>query len=324
MQGRFVKAINLLGCGSSYLLSSLIRVPCVPHMPSAISFELTSHCNLRCRECASGSGALKRGRGFMNKEIYLSVVKELSPYLCYVNLYFQGEPMLHPEFFDFAEAATDAEITVSTNGHFLTPENCEKLADSGIRRLIVSLDGMDQETYSKYRAGGDLNKVLSGIRNVSEAARKGKSGLKLEIQFLVNSYNQHQITGVKHLAREAGAVLRLKSMQVMNINDAGAWMPGDERFRRYRDEGEGHVIKSSLPDRCLRLWYNPVITWDGKVVPCCFDKDAEYIMGDLIKDSFREIWQGKLYHDFRRQVLTGRKLIPICRNCTSGLKGVRF
>jgi len=266
---------------------------------------------------------MKRGRGFMDTEIYLKTVKELSPYLWFVNLYFQGEPMLHPEFFSFTGAVEGARITVSTNGHYLSPEYCEKLADSAITRLIVSLDGMDQETYSQYRTGGDLSKVLTGIRNVSEAVRKVKSGLKLEIQFLVNSYNQHQVGEVKRLASESGAGLRLKSMQVLNIDEAGKWMPGDEKFRRYRNEGESHAIKSRLPDRCLRLWYNPVVTWDGKVIPCCFDKDAEYVMGDLTRYPFREIWRGKLFHDFRKQVLTERKSIPICRNCTSGLKGVR-
>jgi len=324
MQGGKVKAINMLGCGTSYLVSSLTRVPFVPHMPAAISFELTNHCNLKCLECASGSGAMKRKRGFMETGIYFKTVRELSPYLWFINLYFQGEPMLHPEFFSFTGAAGSAGITVSTNGHYLSPENCEKLAHSGISRLIVSLDGMDQETYSQYRKGGDLNRVLEGIRNVSEAVRRDKSGLKLELQFLVNNYNQHQVGQVRRFARESGAVLRLKSMQVLNIDEAAKWMPGDERFRRYRNEGESHVLKSRLPDRCLRLWYNPVITWDGKVIPCCFDKDADYVMGDLKKDSFREIWHGKLYQDFRKQVLTGRKSIPMCRNCTSGLKGVRY
>ena len=54
-----------------------------------------------------------------------------------------------------------------------------------------------------------------------------------------------------------------------------------------------------------RFWFNPVITWDGKVVPCCFDKDAEYVMGDLNQDSFREIWNGTKYRIFRKSILSG-------------------
>ena len=83
------------------------------------------------------------------------------------------------------------------------------------------------------------------------------------------------------------------------------------------------MIRSSLPDRCARLWFNPVITWDGKVLPCCFDKDADHIMGDLNQESFRDIWNGAKYRLFRRILLSDRSSIEICRNCTSGLKGVK-
>jgi radical SAM protein with 4Fe4S-binding SPASM domain len=87
--------------------------------------------------------------------------------------------------------------------------------------------------------------------------------------------------------------------------------------------GEYHV-KGSLSDRCARLWFNPVVTWDGKVLPCCFDKNANHIMGDLTQESFRDIWNGAKYRLFRRLLLSDRNATEICRNCTSGLRGVKF
>jgi radical SAM protein with 4Fe4S-binding SPASM domain len=101
-------------------------------------------------------------------------------------------------------------------------------------------------------------------------------------------------------------------------------MPSESRFRRYKFKEGEYRIKSSLPDRCTRIWFTPVITWDGKVVPCCFDKDTEYIMGDLNQDSFAEIWNGPKYRIFRKSILSGRHMIEMCRNCTSGLRGVRY
>jgi radical SAM protein with 4Fe4S-binding SPASM domain len=165
--------------------------------------------------------------------------------------------------------------------------------------------------------------VISGIRNVADAREKWKSSLKLEIQFLINRNNENQTAQVRLFAKETGAILRLKSMQVINSGDADKWLPSEQKYVRYRKEGGGYVVKGNLPDRCARLWFNPVITWDGKVVPCCFDKDAEYVMGDLTKESFRAVWTGGKYDRFRRLVLTCRKNIDICRNCTSGLIGVR-
>ena len=255
----------------------------------------------------------------MDIELYKRVISELSPYLYWESLYFQGEPMMHPHFFSFIGLSGNINTIVSTNGHFLSEENSEKIAVSGLRKIIVSLDGMDQMTYSEYRRNGDFGKVVAGIRYVAAAIVKHNSSLKLEIQFLVNRHNEHQIKEAERFANETAARLRLKSMQVICGADAGKWMPDDIRFRRYKESDGSYKIKSSMPDRCMRLFFNPVITWDGKVIPCCFDKDAEYVMGDLNNESFISIWNGKRYSEFRKKILNGRIEIDICRNCSSGM-----
>jgi radical SAM protein with 4Fe4S-binding SPASM domain len=323
MAGIFVKSLNALLSGSSFLTSSIIGKPLISAMPVTVSFELTNNCNLKCPECASGSGQVNRDRGFMDVGLYNKVISELRPYLYYINLYFQGESMMHPGFFSFINLSEKARTVVSTNGHFLTPENSEKLAKSTLSKLIVSLDGMDQEVYSEYRRGGNLGKVIDGIRNVAAARDRVNSVLNLELQFLVNRHNEHQIVEAERFAREVRAGFKLKSMQVINCQDAGKWMPSDKKYIRYENTGGNYFIKNSMPSRCLRLWLNPVVTWDGKVLPCCFDKDAEFVMGDLNNESFRSIWNGKDYLEFRRKILTGRDKIEICRNCTSGMRGVR-
>jgi radical SAM protein with 4Fe4S-binding SPASM domain len=132
------------------------------------------------------------------------------------------------------------------------------------------------------------------------------------------------IPDIKLLAKSVHAQLNLKSMQILDNNEIGSWLPSDSRFRRYEISNGEYKNKNALPDRCARLWFNPVITWDGKIVPCCFDKDGEYVMGDLNHDSFRDIWEGPKYRIFRKSILSGRHLIDICRNCTSGLRGVKY
>jgi len=175
-----------------------------------------------------------------------------------------------------------------------------------------------------YRMGGNIDNVIDGLKNITYAKKKYRSSVIIEIQFLVNRYNEHQIPEVRKLAENMHVLLRMKSMQILNKEDISKWLPSDHRFRRYKIKAGEYEINSSLPDRCGRLWFNPVITWDGKIVPCCFDKDAEYIMGDLKEDSFREIWNGPRYKIFRRSILSGRHMIEICRNCTSGLKGAKY
>jgi radical SAM protein with 4Fe4S-binding SPASM domain len=322
MSEGLVKPVNLLLSGYSFLRSLTSKNPSISGMPLALGAELTNNCNLKCPECASGSGIMKRARGFMDINLYNRIIEELHLYLININLYFQGEPMMHPNFAAFIGQSKNVNTVLSTNGQFLSEGNAEKLARSSLSKLIISLDGTDQESYSAYRAGGSLSSVLDGIKNISEAKRRYKSSLKVELQFLVNRINEHQIPQIKKLAAAMNSSLKLKSMQILHREDTELWLPKDEKYRRYRIINGENIIKNSMPDRCARLWFNPVVTWDGKVLPCCFDKDADHIMGDLTQESFREIWNGPKYRLFRRALLADRNSIEICRNCTSGMRGV--
>jgi MoaA/NifB/PqqE/SkfB family radical SAM enzyme len=316
-----IKPLNAARAGSSYLYGIITHRPVISGMPLSAGIEITNHCNLKCPECLSGSGKMTRAKGFMTDVLFDKFLREARPYLYNINLYFQGEPMLHPGFFSFIERCGKLKVTISTNGHFLSEDNSYKLARSATGKLIVSLDGMDSETYSAYRVNGDFEKVISGIRNISGELARARSRLKLEIQFLVNRFNETQIPLAEKFAREVHAALRFKSMQLTNCSEMENWLPEAEKYRRYRrGNNKSYIIKSSLNNSCLRLWMNPVVTWDGKVIPCCFDKDADHVMGDLNALSFSEIWHGEKFREFRGAVLKERKAIGICCNCTSGLE----
>ena len=86
---------------------------------------------------------------------------------------------------------------------------------------------------------------------------------------------------------------------------------------QHRDSGR---LEHNQPDGMWKLWHANVITWDGLVVPCCFDKDAMHQLGNLQRQSFREVWQNDNYQQFRRELMTSRKNIDICANCSEGLK----
>ncbi len=313
--------INLCKVIISWAISAVIRKPYISGMPVAVNAELTNLCNLACPECPSGAGLLSRPKGFMDISLFSKLITELKPFLLNLNLYFQGEPMLHPEFLRFISLARGIRTTVSTNGHFLTEENIQGIISSGISKLIVSLDGADRLTYLVYRRGGDFNIVFDGLKRLAEARNEYREGPEIVIQFLVHAGNEHQIPEIKIFAKENGFKLRLKSMQVID-GSFDRWLPAAERFRRYRRSGNGYTLKGRMKNRCLRLWMNPVVTWDGNVLPCCFDKDGKYVLGNLGNSSFSEIWHSEKNHRFREMVLSGRSHMDICRNCTEGLHGV--
>jgi len=324
MSGLFSRPLNGTLAGYSYLASLITGRAVTYGLPPAIGIELTNHCNLECPECLTGSGRMTRSKGYMDVSLFDKIISELKDFLYYLTLSFQGESMMHPRFFYFLARAHEIKTVLSTNGHFLSPENASKLVKSGLHKLIVSIDGMDQDTYSCYRRGGALNSVLDGVKNVHDANLRAGRPLKLEVQFLVSRKNEHQVDFVRHFASEMKASFRLKSLQIINPDSYDTWLPSNPRYSRYKKKNDEYTIKSQLPDRCARLWFNPVITWNGKVVPCCFDKDADHILGDMNEDTFRDIWNGPKYRIFRKSVLAGRYMTEICRNCTSGLRGVKY
>jgi MoaA/NifB/PqqE/SkfB family radical SAM enzyme len=314
---------NALLLLASYRLSLLLRRPLIAGLPAAITIEPTNRCNLACPECPSGGGALTRAQGFCAPELFDRILAEAAPRAVYLQLFFQGEPFLHRDLVGMIERARKRRlfVSVSTNALLLRPETVVRLVASGLNRLIVSMDGASEESYRAYRVGGSLARVLETLEMLqSEKRRQGARRMEIMLQFLVTRQNEHEIPDARRIAARFGATLSLKSMQVYSLESAERFLPRDERYRRYRT-GEGRLdIKSALPDRCSYLWLRSVVTWNGSVVPCCFDKDAEVPLGSLATDSFASIWRGDAYRRFRMRILSGRRDVPMCRNCTEDLQ----
>jgi radical SAM protein with 4Fe4S-binding SPASM domain len=211
----------------------------------------------------------------------------------------------------------------STNGHFLNEENAKKTIESGIDRVIISVDGTTQEVYENYRKAGKLETVLQGARNLVKLKKALNSNTPhIIFQFLVVKPNEHQIPEIYKLAKEIGVdEVKLKTAQVYDYKYGNELIPDIEKFSRYAKQADGtYKVKNELLNHCWKLWHACVITWDGIVVPCCFDKDAEHRLGDLKNADFRAIWHSENYHQFRTALLKGREQIDICKNCTEGCK----
>lgn len=319
------KVGNGLKIYSSYYLSRLTGKPGHWGLPVSISIEPTTACNLGCPECPSGLKMFSRETGNLNDSDLKSWIDQIKKHVTYINFYFQGEPFIHPRFLEHVSYASKAKIytSTSTNGHFLHDELAKKTVLSGLDRLIISIDGTTQEVYEQYRIHGKLNKVIDGTKNIIRWKKELKSQTPHVIfQFLVVRPNEHQMEDVKKLAAELGVdEIRFKTAQVYNYENGNDLIPNNEAYSRYKKKPDGtYRLKNELSNHCFRMWTGCVITWDGKVVPCCFDKDATHQLGDLNTNSLGEIWNNKYYKSFRSQLLTGRKEIDICANCSEGTK----
>ena len=316
---------NLVQLHTSYRKARRTGRPVMPvnAMPTSLSIEPTTSCNLRCPECPSGLRSFTRPTGMLDTQSAIQWVNDLAPWLTYVNLYFQGEPLLHPGLEDLIAACSRHGLysSTSTNAHHLTDDRCQKIVSSGLRRLIISIDGLTQETYSSYRVGGSLNKVMEGTQKMVEAKRKLGNGPHLVWQFLVVGPNEHEVADLLRTARVFGVdEVEIKTAQLEAPRDDHPLLTKSPQHRRYdRDPVTGKwTLRNKLEDACWRMWQGAVITWDGKVVPCCFDKDAHNVMGNLKQQAMKDIWHGNAYNSFRSALFADRAEIPMCTNCSEG------
>jgi radical SAM protein with 4Fe4S-binding SPASM domain len=319
------RAWNALKNVSSYIESKITGNSVHRGLPIALSIEPTTSCNLRCPECPSGLRSFTRPIGMLQESLFTKTIDELSDTLLYLIFYFQGEPYLHPQFLDLVKyaAAKGIYTATSTNAHYLNDENAKKTIESGLDRMIISIDGTTQEVYEQYRIGGSLAKVIEGTKNILRWKKELNSKTPHVIfQFLVVKPNEHQLDDVVKLAHELGVdEVAFKTAQIYDYEKGSALIPSIEKYARYKQNTDGtYKIKNKLLDHCWKMWHSCVITWDGLVVPCCFDKDATYRLGDLKKQSFKDIWQNEKYKTFRQSLTTARAEIEMCKNCTEGTK----
>lgn len=254
---------------------------------------------------------------------FQQTVDQLHKDLIYLLMYFQGEPYLNKDFLDMAKYSASKGIytATSTNAHYLTDENARKTVESGIQEVLISIDGTTQEVYEQYRVGGKLEKVLEGVENLVKWRKELKSRTPfILIQFLVVKPNEHQIPDVQALGKSLGVdKVVLKTAQIYDFEKGNPLIPHNDKYSRYKSDGKGnYAIKNSLKNQCWKMWMGSEITWDGRVLPCCFDKDAQYEMGKLPEKPFSAIWNGPAYQQFRSQLLQSRAEIDICRNCSEG------
>ena len=277
-----------------------------------------------CPECPSGLGALTRPLGLLNQADFIKIIDEIKSTSFYIQLFFQGEPFINkqlPELIRYAQS-NKIYVSISTNGHFINEENVDKVLKNAPDKLIYSVDGLDEVSYQNYRVGGTFKQADEGLRLLIN--RRKELGLKkpfVEFQFIVMRQNEHLIEDVKEYGKVVGVdKVVFKTMQISSYENAKKFLPSNTKYSRYILEKSSFKIKHDVKNHCFALWRTSVITWDGKVVPCCFDKDAFYEFGLVNGRAFEDVWRSDSYNNFRERILSDRKSVNMCTNCTEGLK----
>jgi radical SAM protein with 4Fe4S-binding SPASM domain len=229
----------------------------------------------------------------------------------------------------YAKKAGIKTVT-STNGMLLSQNGlARRLVESGLDSLIVAVDGLDEETQTKYRRKSRLSQVIEGIKQVVEARRElGAPHPLLNFRMVVNRYNESQLDDAENLARDLGMDMisfkTLNSYDTVNTDQkhlGTGFIPQNPDHARYTLDADTGQRKKVAHNPCRSLWNCPDIHWNGVVVPCCFDHHDDIVLGSLENQSFKDIWRGRAYAEMRSQFRRDWSGHLLCKDCSYSFVG---
>ena len=256
-------------------------------------------------------------------EMFQHIFEQVKATAHTMQFYFQGEPLLNPQLPQMIALAHQAGLytIVSTNAQALSQEMAHSLIQSGLNRIIVSIDGFSQESYEAYRTGGSLQKALDGLRFLREAKQQHYSSIRIELQVLRLRTNEHEWHWIRRHYKSMGAThLVFKTAQLYDYEHGNPLMPTNERYSRYKRKADGtYVHKQHTPHHlspCYRLWSGCVITTNGEVLPCCYDKEHLHTCGNITTQTLSQLFHSYKANTLRRHILLHPHHLPeMCKNC---------
>jgi len=280
------------------------------NMPTYFWLEPTNHCNLRCVMCPNGAGKITIKKGYMDFELYTRIIDDIRPYASSVTLAVNGEALLHPRFFEMARyaAANGIKVLLNTSATLLDKDAARPLLESGIASVSFAFDGFTKSMYEKARVGANYEKTLENI--LYYLRLKKEKGKKLPYNVL-----SILMLGLEECAEDerTGFLRQFEGLiDEIRLRDVSTW---GSTFKDSKEFFFRKNLRNYLP--CARLWSTGVIGWNGDAVPCIYNANHEYVVGNLKEKSFKEIWNGEKMQRLRRAMVDGGylDLSPLCEHC---------
>jgi MoaA/NifB/PqqE/SkfB family radical SAM enzyme len=272
------------------------------YRPEIFMIETVLGCNLRCPECAIGSDLIKRKKQCMSFEDFKTIADKIKPHCKYLYLHIWGEPMLNKDIIRMIEYASSfTKTNISTNANTLTPELAEQLIKSEVTDLIVSIDGTNDEIYKLYRIGGNYEITVSYLRLLQEINVKYGNKVNIIPQFCVFEHNQHQMEEFSTICKELDLNPYFRPVYIRKGSRLKYSKHPEYRQKVYKTvEDATSIIKT-----CHGFYNTCIVLVDGTVALCCYDHNGNINFGNIIKQSFKDIWLNKKFRELRKKAQAG-------------------
>lgn len=269
--------------------------------PYWLVIDPCNYCTLQCPFCPTGQRRECRTKGKLNLDNFKNIIDKLGPYAIHLDLVNWGEPLLNEQISEMISYAKQyhCDIKIDTNLNHLDEKSAERLILSGLDKVIVSIDGLNQETYSKHRIGGDFKLAMDNLRLLVKKRRE-LNRLKPYItwQFLVFRHNEHEIKEAEKIGKSIGVDHVGITKAFIGYKD---WMPQNPQYCNYNSQEikEGELTSEHFKDAgerfCNWPWEAIVVNPNGSVSACCSVEEEKDDFGSIYELPFEELWNSKNY-----------------------------
>lgn len=278
--------------------------------PSWFWIEPTNHCNLRCIMCPNGMDQVTVEKGFMDFGLYCRIIDEISPFASAITLAVGGESLLHPRFFDMAlyAAQKGVKVLLNTNATLLDQKRAERMLDSGFSAISFAFDGFTKSMYEKARVGADFDRTLGNIL----CFLRLKQSMGLQAPYTVLSILKLGLEEPSEEEKKSFLLQFRGLVDEVRLREVSTW---GSTFK----DATGFSFRKAerLYPPCSRIWSTAVIGWNGDVLPCIYNANHEYVLGNMREQKFAGIWNGERMLALRKSMLDNSylSLSPLCEHC---------
>lgn len=286
--------------------------------PFIINIDPSDRCNFQCKFCPTGDRELMantpgRNHGNMSWELYTKIIDDICLFedkVKVIRLYKDGEPLLNPRFADMVRYAKESgccdRVDTTTNASLLTKELGQKIIDSKLDRINISIEGVNALQYKDFSGYKiDYNQLVDNIRYFYEHKTNTEMIVKINGDILTEDEKQEFIDTFGNIA---------DGIYIESIMDC--WPTFDQtKVDINQNRGiYGQEIKEVLV--CPYVFYSFAINSDGKASLCFLDWKRKLEIGDANIESVKNMWNGEKLREYQKMFLRGeRKNHHICANC---------
>lgn len=286
--------------------------------PFIVNIDPSDRCNFQCKFCPTGDRELMkntcgRNYGNMDFETYKKVIDDLCQFenkVKVIRLYKDGEPLLNPRFADMVRYAKESgcceRVDTTTNASLLTPERSLAIIDAGLDRINISVEGVTEKQYQDF-AGYSLKfaEYVENIRFFYENKKQCEVLVKINGDIISEEEKQIFLDTFGDISDYIYIEHVMECWPTFEITKVDV----NQSFGIY-----GQEINEVLV--CPYVFYSMYVNSNGTVSLCFLDWHRKLLIGDVAKESMKDIWNGEKLKEYRKMFLRGeRKEHPVCGNC---------